>query len=136
MKNKDKALIGNEKIEEAISVLADDFSEENLARLLTIIRGRIHEGGQVVVAVDAGGINEFSGLQLKTANYNGEKWFVAFTSFEEEIKGGESVISGFMADIEQLFDLAYKSGEVEGILMNPFGNLVTLNKSIIEVIIK
>lgn len=125
----DKSLIGNELIEENIASLKDNFTEENLAVLLTTLRKRILDAGQFVVAVDASG-NDIN-LTLKTANYNGKKWFVAFTSFDEELKGDGSVMSGFLADIGQLFDMALKSDEVEGVLINPYGNMISINKAII-----
>lgn len=125
----DKALIGNELIEENIVYLKDSFTEENLAVLLTTFRKRILDAGQFVVAVDTSG-NDIN-LTLKTANYNGKKWFVAFTSFDEELKGDGSVMSGFLADIGQLFDMALKSDEVEGVIINPYGNMLSVNKAII-----
>lgn len=130
--NKDKSLIGNEKIEEGIKALKNDFSDENLASVMTVIRKRILEEGQFVVSVDVS-LSD-TNLSLKTVTFNGGKWFVAFTSFEEEMKGKNGVMSGFLADIGKLFDMALKSSEVEGVLLNPFGNMMTINKQIISVI--
>lgn len=125
----DKSLIGNEKIEKAIEDLKNDFSDEKLAVLLTIIRKRISENGQLVVAVDAN--SGVESLALKTASYNGKKWFVAYTSFDEEMKGELSIMSGFLADIDKLLDMVLKSNEVEGIIINPYGNMLSINKQII-----
>lgn len=130
--NKDKSLIGNEKIEEGIEALKNDFSDENLASVMTVIRKRILEEGQFVVSVDVS-LSD-TNLSLKTVTFNGRKWFVAFTSFEEEMKGKNGVMSGFLADIGKLFDMALNSSEVEGVLLNPFGNMMTINKQIISVI--
>lgn len=129
---KDKGLVGNEKIEEDIAALKEQFTEERLAVVLTTIRKRAIEGGQFVVAVDTAASDLH--LSLKTMTVNGKKWFAAFTSFEEEMKGKLDVMSGFLADMNQLFDLTLSSSGVEGILINPFGNMITLNKQIIEVI--
>jgi len=131
--NKDSTLVGNEEIEQNIKVLKDCFTDENLAVVLTTIRNRIKEGGQFVVAVDA--TSGTDSLSLKTANYNGQKWFIAYTCFDEELKGKLSVMSGFLADIDKLFELTINSNEVSGILINPYGNMMTLNKQIIEVIL-
>ena len=49
---KDEGLIGNEKIEEAIAALQQEPSEELLAHALTVIRRRMREQGQVILAVD------------------------------------------------------------------------------------
>ena len=129
---KDKNLIGNEKIEEGIAFLKDNFTDEALASVLTTIRKRILEDGQFIVAVDATKSNE--NLTLKTVNYDGKKWFLAYTSLEEEVKGNLNVVSGFLADIGKLFDIALNSDEVEGVIINPFGNMMTVNKEIIKVI--
>ena len=130
--NKDKSLIGNEKIEEGIEALKNDFSDEKLASVMTVIRKRILEEGQFVVSVDVS-LSD-TNLSLKTVTFNDRKWFVAFTSFEEEMKGKNGVMSGFLADIGKLFDMALNSSEVEGVLLNPFGNMMTINKQIISVI--
>lgn len=129
---KDKSLVGNEKIEQDIRKLKEEFTDENLAVVLTTIRKRSIENGQFVVAVDATKSSEH--LMLKTATFNGKKWFVAYTSFEEEMKGHLNVVSCFLADIAQLLDMAKKSNEVEGIILNPYGDMITLNKQILEVI--
>lgn len=128
----DKGLTGNEKIEEGIKKLKADFTDESLANVLTVIRKRALENGQFVVAVDAS--KSDTNLSLSTVNMNGKRWFVAYTSFEEEMKGNLNVMSGFLADISELFELTLKSAEVEGILLNPHGNMMTLNKQIIEVV--
>ena len=49
---KDKGLQGNEKIETAIAALQQEASEEMLAHTLTVIRRRMKEGGQFIVAVE------------------------------------------------------------------------------------
>lgn len=128
----DKSLIGNEIIEEGIAALKSDFSDENLAVVLTAIRKRVLEKGQFVVAVDVSSSD--INLSLKTATFNNKRWFIAYTSFEEEMKGGSGVMSGFLADIDKLFDMALGSKGIEGVLLNPSGNMMTLNKQIISVI--
>ena len=49
----DEGLIGNEKIEQAIAGLQQEATPEQLAHTLTVIRRRMQEGGQVIVAVEA-----------------------------------------------------------------------------------
>lgn len=130
--NKDKTLVGNEKIEEDIKFLKDNFTDEALAVVLTTIRKRILENGQFVVAVDV--TNGADNMSLKTMKYSGKDWFIAYTSFEEEMKGSLNVMSGFLADIGGIFEIALKSDDVEGVIINPFGNMMTVNKAIIKVI--
>lgn len=130
---KDKGLIGNEVIEQNISKLKSDFTDENLALVLSAIRQRMLEKGQFVVGV-AAAETITTNLSLKTVGYNGGKWFIAYTSFEEELKGKSGVMSGFLADINQILDITLKSEGIEGIIINPHGNMLSLNKAVIEVI--
>lgn len=53
---KDEGLKGNEKIEEAISALQQEASQELLAHTLTVIRRRMKEEGQLILAVILQGI--------------------------------------------------------------------------------
>lgn len=48
----DPGLQGNERIEAAIAGLQQDASQERLAHTLTVIRQRMREGGQVIIAVE------------------------------------------------------------------------------------
>lgn len=129
----DKGLIGNELIEDAISELTNNFTEENLAVTLSIIKKRMLDKGQFIVGVGASE-NGLSNFSLKTVNFQGKKWFIAFTSFDEELKGKSGVMSGFLADIDQILDIALKSEEINGIILNPHGSMLTMNKDIIKVI--
>lgn len=52
-KYQDEGLKGNEKIEEAIAALQREATPEQLAHTLTVIRHRVQEGGQFIVAVGA-----------------------------------------------------------------------------------
>ena len=81
----DRGLQGNDKIEEAIRELREAPSDEQLAHTLTLLRRRMRENGQVVVAVEA--VAKEQNLQLATVRTeDGRRWFAAFTSFEEEMK--------------------------------------------------
>ena len=48
----DEGLQANEKIETAIAALQQEPSEEMLAHTLTVIRRRMKEGGQFIIAVE------------------------------------------------------------------------------------
>ena len=48
----DKTLNGNEKIETAIAALQKEASEEMLAHALTVIRRRMKEQAQLIIAVE------------------------------------------------------------------------------------
>ena len=142
---KDEGLIGNEKIEEAIAALQQEPSEEMLAHALTVIRRRMREQGQVILAVDMP--QDQSGMPQMMANpaapmqiqavqtADGKAWWVAFTSFEEELRGADQVKSTFLADLEQIFRTALTVNEIEGVILNPWNRTMMLNKNLIQIVL-
>lgn len=85
-----------------------------LAHTLTVIRRRARANGQFIVAVIPPAGAE-SSLQIQAIQTEDERyWWMAFTSFDEEIKGGETVMSTFMADISHLFEAAFNDGRYRG----------------------
>ncbi|RHS88715.1 SseB family protein [Clostridium sp. AM42-4] len=142
---KDEGLIGNEKIEEAIVALQQEPSEEMLAHALTVIRRRMREQGQVILAVDMP--QDQSGMPQMMANpaapmqiqavqtADGKAWWVAFTSFEEELRGADQVKSTFLADLEQIFRTALTVNEIEGVILNPWNRTMMLNKNLIQIVL-
>ena len=142
---KDEGLIGNEKIEEAIVALQQEPSEEMLAHALTVIRRRMREQGQVILAVDMP--QDQSGMPQMMANpaapmqiqavqtADGKAWWVAFTSFEEELRSADQVKSTFLADLEQIFRTALTVNEIEGVIINPWNRTMMLNKNLIQIVL-
>lgn len=130
----DKGLQGNETIEEAILALQEQTSQEMLAHALTVVRRRMKEGGQLIVAVDPPKVSGQMEVQiLKTQD--GRTWWAAFTSFEEEMKGSGAVMSTFMADIRQLFEAAASEETICGIIINPWNRTMMLNKALIRIVL-
>jgi nitric oxide synthase oxygenase domain/subunit len=133
--NKDEGLIGNEKIEEAVLALQSEPSQEMLAHTLTVIRRRIREDGQFIVAVESSLESTQMNLQIvKTAD--GALWWSAFTSFEEELKGADSVKSTFLSDIDKLFETALEVPEINGVIINPWNRTIMLDKELIRIILQ
>ena len=133
--NKDEGLIGNEKIEEAVLALQSEPSQEMLAHTLTVIRRRIREDGQLIVAVESSLESTQMNLQIvKTAD--GALWWSAFTSFEEELKGADSVKSTFLSDIDKLFETALEVPEINGVIINPWNRTIMLDKELIRIILQ
>ena len=78
----DEHLQKNEEIESAIAALQQEPTQEMLAHALTVIRRRMNDGGQLVVAVDMPkGSAQMEARTIKTED--GGIWWSAFTSFEE-----------------------------------------------------
>ena len=130
----DEGLQGNEKIETAIAALQQEPSEEMLAHTLTVIRRRMKEGGQFIIAVDPPkGDDQMQVQAIQTPD--GNRWWAAFTSFEEELKGSGSVMSTFLTGMEQAFRTVLMAEEVNGIIVNPWNRTIMLDKNLIRIIL-
>ena len=130
---KDEGLAGNEKIEQAITALQQDATQEQLAHTLTVIRRRMKEQGRLVAAVEPDiSSGQMQPRVIRTAD--GKSWWYAFTGFEEELRGAEAVKSTFLAEIGQLFDAALEVPEISGIILNPWNRTLQLDKTLIRII--
>ncbi len=130
----DKTLQGNDKIETAVAALQQEPSQEMLAHVLTVIRRRMNEKGELIIAVDPSATA--SGLQVQAVQTDdGRKWWAAFTSFDEELKGAGSVMSTFLTDMKQLFTTAITTEGIEGIIINPWNRTIMLDKTLISIIL-
>lgn len=130
----DEGLQGNEKIEEAILGLQKESTQEMLAHTLTVIRRRMKEKGQVILAVEPP--KELEQIQIQAVQTSdGQSWWTAFTSFEEELKGGDSVKSTFLTDIDKLFETVLQVEKIQGIILNPWNRTIMLDKNLIRVIL-
>ena len=141
---KDKGLQGNEKIEEAILALQQEPTEELLAHALTVVRRRMREQGQLIVAVEppSADVQEAVTQAAETAmrlqavqTSDGKKWWSAFTGFEEELKGSGSVMSTFLTGIEQAFRAVLAAEGAKGIIVNPWNRTIMLDKNLIRIIL-
>ena len=134
-KNKtDKGLLGNEKIEEAVAALQQETTQEMLAHTLTVIRRRMREAGQLIVAVEPSmGDNNLNIQSVKTDD--GKCWWMAFTSFDEELKGADNIKSTFLTDIDKLLKSALQVDDISGIIINPWNKTLMLDKELIKIII-
>ena len=131
---KDNELQGNEKIEEAIAALQQEPTQEMLAHTLTVIRRRMQEKGQFVIAVEPPtGDNQLK-LQAITTD-DGKVWWMAFTSFDEELKGSNSVMSTFMTDIGKVLETALSEEEISGVIINPWNRTLMLDKTLIRIVL-
>lgn len=84
MDRQDETLQGNEKIEVAIQALQKEATQEQLAHTLTVIRRRMKDSGQVIVAVEPSiGTTQMNLKMIQTSD--GANWWYAFTSFNEEM---------------------------------------------------
>lgn len=100
----DKGLSGNEKIEEAIAALQEEPSQELLAHTLTVIRRRMQEDGQLILAVEPpAGEAQLRIQAVQTSD--GKQWWSAFTGFEEELKEVAASCQHFLLRSESYLNL-------------------------------
>lgn len=98
-----------------------------LAHTLTVIRRCMKADGQFIIAVEPPkGDGQIRLEAIKTED--GRSWWAAFTSFEEELKGGGNVKSTFLTDIDRLFETALTADEIEGVSLNPWNRTIMLDK--------
>lgn len=129
----DEELKDNERMERAILSLQQNPTQEMLAHALTVVRRRMQAHGQLIVAVEPSVGNQQMRLQAIQTD-DGKKWWAAFTSFDEELKGGGSVMSTFLTDMEKLFVSALSVDEIEGVIINPWNRTLMLDKNLIRII--
>lgn len=132
-KQVDEGLQGNEKIETAIAALQQEPTGEMLAHALTVVRRRMREGGQLILALDApaGDVMQVQAVRTK----DGQCWWAAFTGFEEELKGSGNVMSTFLTDMEQLFRKALQEDGISGVILNPWQRTLMLDKTLIRILL-
>ena len=130
---KDEGLNGNEKIEQAVAALQQEPTQEQLAHTLTVIRRRIKEHGQLVVAVEHNLCSYL--MQLRAfVSADDSCWGYAFTSFDEEMKGAAPEQSTFLEDMDKQFAAALAVPEISGIILNPWNRTIQLDKTLIRII--
>lgn len=130
----DEGLKDNEQMEQAILSLQQNPTQEMLAHVLTIVRRRMQAHGQLIVAVEPPAGNSQMRLQAIQTD-DGKKWWAAFTSFDEELKGSGSVMSTFLTDMKQLFTTAITTEGIEGVIINPWNRTIMLDKTLIRIIL-
>ena len=130
---KDPGLIGNGQIEAAILDLQKNPTEEELAHTLTVIRRRMKEGGQLIVDVEPQPASAQMSLKTVTTS-DGGVWWMAFTSFDEELKGADSLKSTFLSEIDKVFEAALGVPQIKGFIINPWNRTLMLDKTLIRIV--
>ena len=122
-------LDGNEKLEQAIADVQAAPSQETLAAALTVLRRRMRAGGHLIPAVGAD-------MRLGTVKTpDGRAWLCAFTSREQQMKGGEQVLSAFTAEIEPMLRAALTEKEAAGLILNPWERTLMLDKTLLRIVL-
>ena len=106
-----------------------------LAHTLSVIRRRMKEKE----AGDSGratrrGLEQIQIQAVQTSD--GQSWWTAFTSFEEELKKVETINEVYiLTDIDKLFETVLQVEGIQGIILNPWNRTIILDKNLIRVIL-
>ena len=101
---------------------------------LNVIRRKMKDQGQFIIAVEPPKGDGKINLQAIRTN-DGKQWWAAFTSFDEESKGSDKIMSTFTADIDKVFLSALQEPSIEGVILNPWNRTLMLNKTLINIIL-
>ena len=83
------------------------------------------EKGHLIPAVEQSA--DQAPLQMRVIQTgDGKSWFAAFTSFDEELKGSNSVMSAFTAEIGPLFLMTLRTDAVEGLIFFTIFSFISL----------
>ena len=127
-----KFLIGNEIIETAIAAFTANPCEDTALAVVRTLQQRMNQDGHLLIPVllSEGG----QSYQLRPLEYDGGAvYMVAFTSEAELEKGGPSNILSHFIDV--YFDVVLDFEEAQGLVINPFGEAIFLDKEDITVIL-
>ena len=129
----DATLIGNDQIEEVIHLFHQEQDPNLLIAVCLAIRERIKQDGHMIfpadIAEDADGNTLFS---FKTMDVGGGAALVAFTSLAEKQKGPDTgAVSQF---IDCMLEPLLEMEDIGGLVINPFGESIFLNKGDIAII--
>lgn len=144
-------LFGNEEIEEAIEVCNTQPSREHFFKVLDLIRRRMNHDGcflipveiqpEISEMVDREHFKNGDELELregtdfvfrKVTTDFGTQAIVAFTSDEEFNKG--KCTASMYHSIADFFETVLSVDDVDGVLLNPWGNAFLVTKDWIEVL--
>ena len=130
----DSKLKGNELVEEMIHKFYEEQSAENLMAVCMAVRQRLNQDGHFIFPVDA--TTNGDGTQVfafKTLDFEGVPVLVAFTSIAEREKAPPSdAVSQF---IDVVLDAVMQNEEIAGLMLNPWGESMYLDKEDIGVIL-
>lgn len=122
-----------EKLEEAIRNAYTADGNEGLAELLYALLEAGREGGQLIVPVAEQG-EDAAGEPLRVQTEDGRMWLAAYTG-EEEYRLGEACKTAFVGYFDYM-KKAMAAEEVQGIMLNPWGNAFLFSKDLIRMVQK
>ncbi len=132
----DFALSGNEAIEEAILSRSDAPSGSWYRTLTGSLLKRIGEGGGFLVPLAPAGVQKEDMelfKPLKLASEDGKNWMVVYTGAAEAEKSDDDVLICYK--IQSLFERVLAQDVLDGLALNPCGDLYLLSEEQIRMIL-
>ncbi|MBO4578819.1 MAG: ADP-ribosylglycohydrolase family protein [Clostridiales bacterium] len=144
----------NNSIRDAVLRFRESHDEEDVVRILAALVDRINEDGHVPSPMDdvnnvladldlndmslGGNFSLDKELRLRLTHLiddEGKHWIPLFTDTEEVEKNAISNLI-INAPIRMVVENAYYAEDIEGMVINPFGELIKLPKDILAIIVK
>ena len=123
----DITLAGNEIIEEAIHQFYQEQTHERFVAACMAVKTRISQNGHLLFPVDMGEDEEgCQTFEFKMLDLVGVPVMAAFTSIAEKEKGPAA--GGLSNFIDSTFEPLLQMDEIGGVLLNPWGESLYLNK--------
>lgn len=132
-KNLAEHLNGNEAIAKAIGLVNNEASDQNYRQLLEIIQNQIAEKRCFLIPVeyhtanDGGTVTDFRAVQ-----YENKRYLAAFTSLNELQKGAST--DYIVYDIRMFLDMVSEIEDVDGAVLNPWGESYVLYPEAVRIL--
>ena len=155
MDSYDNEIAGNEGIETSIHQLYALEDKNSFLFFVTMMCARMRVGGQVLVSFVTFGDDMYCDLDVYnlkkgdtvtlnhdvrmhmdtvTSETEDGEWFFFFTN-HEELKRQESGNVVMSVPLKDMLEISYHSNKVNGLVVNPFGRYVKLDKKLLKIIL-
>lgn len=126
-------LNGNERIAQAIDNVKQEASDFNYRKLLETIQSQMAEKRSFLIPVEFKTADDGAELaDFRAVKYENERYLAAFTSLEELQKG---VSTDYIAyDIRLFLDVALETKDVDGAVLNPWGEQYVLYPETVRIL--
>ena len=128
-----------EKFLQAVEQLRKEGDMESLLEVLKVINSMIATGGQIVTPIEipddiGDGEVKAEDIELRHLTMDGKiKYLAAFTSMDEHKKGPEG--AALFIPVKELIDTVTATGDIEGIVINPWSSSFILSKDLIRILL-
>ncbi len=138
----------NRRIKRALDAFYELGNEENFGLLRDTLIQRMKEDGQALapmrdenadqnaaVGKSVAGSKEMHLVIDVVREQNGRQWIPMYTDEEEVAKGKKRGIC-INRDIREILTYGLRDGQISGVVINPYGKSIVLNKDLIEMLLE